>query len=59
MKTIIRTKKEYHQAVRVNISLPPGLDDRKSELLRKFALPDFSSYIQARMRKDLGIELPA
>jgi hypothetical protein len=54
-----RTKKDYQQAVRINISLPPTLDGRKGELLLKFGLTDFSSYIQARMRKDLGIELAA
>lgn len=46
-----RNKKEYQVAVRINISLPPGLDNRKGELLRKYELPDFSSYIQARMRR--------
>ena len=59
MKATNRTKKNYNQSVRLNISVPPALDDRKGELLRKFGFADFSGYIQARMRKDLGIELSA
>lgn len=54
-----RRKAGYTRSVRLNISLPPLLVGRKDELLRKFGLPDFSGYIQARMRKDLGLELVA
>lgn len=52
-----RRKKDYTKSVRLNISLPPGLDNRKSEVVLKFGFSDFSGYIQARMRKDLGLEL--
>ena len=52
-------KAGYAKCVRLNISIDPALDSRKEELIRKFALSDFSGYIQARMRKDLGLELVA
>lgn len=52
-------KKDYSKSVRLNISLPPLLDDRKAEVVTKYGLSDFSGYVQARMRKDLGLELAA
>jgi len=55
----IRRKAEYNKSVRLNISLPPCLDARKNEVLQKFGFSDFSGYIQARLRKDLGIEFSA
>lgn len=55
-KTPISRKAEYKKAVRLNITLPPVLDGRKNELLLKFGISDFSSYVQARMRKDLGLD---
>lgn len=59
MKSSNQQKANYNKAVRINISLPPVLDDRKTEVLRKFGFTDFSSYIQARLRKDLGLEFTA
>ena len=51
-----RNKPAYCKSVRLNISLPPALDSRKNEVLVKFGFTDFSGYIQARLRKDLGLE---
>jgi hypothetical protein len=60
MKTRSTSRKpSYNRSVRLNISLPPLLDSRKAEIVQRFGFPDFSGYIQARMRKDLGIELTA
>lgn len=55
----VKRKASYKQSIRINISLPPGLDDRKSEVCLKFLMPTFSDYVQARMRRDLGIDLAA
>ena len=52
-------KAGYQQSIRINISLPPALDQRKQELCQKFAMASFSDWVQAHMRKDLGIELAA
>lgn len=52
-----RRKNSYHQSVRINLSLPAALDERKTELCLKFSMPTFSDYVQARMRRDLGIDL--
>lgn len=54
-----KKKAAYQQSIRINISLPPLLDERKDEVCRKYAMGSFSDYIQARMRRDLGIELLA
>lgn len=51
-------KAEYQRCVRVNISLPPELDGRKNELCRKFAMPGFSDWVQAEMRRALGLDIP-
>lgn len=52
-------KAGYQQSVRINISLPPSLDQRKNEVCSKYSLATFSDYVQARMRRDLGIDLAA
>ncbi len=59
MKRLPHAKAGYKTSVRINLSLPPSLDERKEEICRKYAMPTFSDYVQARMRKDLGIELAA
>lgn len=58
-RPVAARKASYEQSVRINISLPPGLDQRKQELCVKFSFPSFSDYVQARIRKDLGIDLAA
>jgi len=52
-------KRMSQRAVRRNISLPPQLDMMAETLAQKFAFASFSDYVQARMRKDAGIELAA
>jgi hypothetical protein len=53
-----RRKAGYQQSVRINISLPPTLDARKGEVCAKFSFSTFSDWVQAHLRKDLGIEIP-
>jgi Arc/MetJ-type ribon-helix-helix transcriptional regulator len=52
-------KRGSQHAVRRNISLPPELDRIAEAVASKYAFGSFSDYIQARMRKDWGIDLPA
>lgn len=62
MKQRNRLKKRrpaFGQAVRINISLPPALLQRAPELLVKYGFNGLSDYYQARMRKDLGLDLVA
>ncbi len=59
-QTNIKTNKRQSQkAVRRNISLPPQLDAMADSIATKFAFGNFSDYVQARLRKDAGIELVA
>lgn len=50
-------KRASECAVRRNISLPPELDRLAEAVTRKYCFASFSDYIQARLRKDAGIEL--
>jgi Arc/MetJ-type ribon-helix-helix transcriptional regulator len=54
-----QVKRPSERCVRRNVSLPPKLDVEADALARKFAFATFSDYVQARMRKDLGLELVA
>lgn len=54
-----RRKSRYHTSVRINVSLPIGLHSRVPELLNRYGFVGLSDYYQARMRKDLGLELTA
>jgi hypothetical protein len=54
-----RRRQAYANSVRVNISLPPKLHERVPELLTKHGFSGLSDYYQARMRKDLGMDLVA
>jgi len=51
-------KRDSERAVRRNISLPPELDRLADSIASKYAFPSFSDYVQARLRKDAGLELP-
>jgi hypothetical protein len=55
----VSRKRASQRSVRRNISLPPQLDSQAELLAQRFAFPSFSDYIQARMRKDLGLDLAA
>jgi hypothetical protein len=60
MKQQSRIKRRHSvvtQSVRINISLPPVLVQRTPELLNKYGFTGLSDYYQARMRKDLGLDL--
>jgi hypothetical protein len=57
--TVRAKKKEYDCAVRRNISLPPSLDRIADQIAAKYSFSSFSDYVQARLRKDAGIELAA
>lgn len=52
-------KRGSEKAVRRNISLPPELDRMADQIAAKYAYSSFSDYVQARLRKDAGIELAA
>lgn len=52
-------KRPSQKCVRRNVSLPPKLDQEADSLARKYAFATFSDYVQARMRKDLGLDLVA
>lgn len=52
-------KRSSMRAVRRNISLPPQLDQIADQVAARFAFGSFSDYVQARIRKDAGIELAA
>lgn len=54
-----RYKRSSQKAVRRNISLPPQLDRLAEAVANKFGFGTFSDYVQARLRKDAGMELPA
>lgn len=54
-----RTKRSYEKAVRVNITLPPLLHQESDALLKKYKFTCLSEYFQARMRRDLGLDLAA
>jgi hypothetical protein len=51
-------KRESERVIRRNICLPPELDRRSGAVLAKFGFSSFSDYVQARLRKDSGLELP-
>ena len=52
-------KHDYDKAVRINLTIHPSLHSEMGTLLRKFKFAGPSEYIQARMRKDLGLDLAA
>lgn len=58
-KKSARAKPAYARAVRINVSIPITLHARVPELLNRFGYGGLSDYYQARMRKDLGLELGA
>lgn len=54
-----KTKRASQRAVRRNISMPPQLDQIADAIAAKFAFASFSDYVQARLRKDAGLDLAA
>lgn len=51
-------KKPAHlKCVRINITLPPVLLDASTGVFRKHGFAGLSDYVQARLRKDAGLDL--
>lgn len=52
-------KPTYKKVVRVNITLPPKLHEASESVFTKFGFSGLSDYVQGRLRKDAGLELPS
>lgn len=57
MKTQPR-KREHEKAVTFNITLPGPLVPELNKILQQYRFKGPSDYLQARVRKDAGLELP-
>ncbi len=52
-------KRENEKSVRVNITVPPALMSVVPDIIKKHGFSCFADYIQARIRKDAGLEIAA
>lgn len=52
-------KRRYQRAVRFNVTLPPSLVPRLERLILRHSFNGPSDYLQARIRKDTGLDLKA
>ena len=57
MKTGAKRKNRYETSVPVNITLPPLLHEKLSELVKAKGFSGPSDYVQARIRLDAGLTL--
>lgn len=55
MKT--KRKRASDRAVRFNVTMPPSLAQEMEKIRRQYGFAGPSDYLQARVRKDAGLEL--
>ena len=49
-------KRQHHRVVRTTVSLTPALFDASREIIARYGYTGLSDYLQARIRRDSGLE---
>ena len=52
----MKSKRLHQRAVRTTVTLPPALFDASREIILRYGYTGLSDYLQARIRRDSGME---